>query len=265
MPEIKSEVLVPIAEQKLPAILTASDQATAMMQMIERVATNPAVNVDAMKAIMDMQRQLTKDQAERAFNIALAEMSQEMPRIKKKGKVEYLVDAKGPKDGPKQEAFRHAKWEDIDAGIRPLLVKYGFSLSFTTEPRLGDGGGLTMVGRLSHKDGHFIEGRLAVALDNSGGKNNIQGMGSSSSYGKRYVTCMLLNIITEGEDDDGNKAEVIDEKQAEALKSKIKDTNADVVRFLKLFKVGSVDEIQKRDFDKAVALLATKANSKGAA
>lgn len=240
---------------------SAADQATSMMQMIERVVTNPNVNVEAMKAVLDMNRQLMRDQAERTFNQQMALMATEMPRIKKKGKVEYLVDSKGPKDGPKQEAFKHARWEDIDAGIRPLLVKYGFSLSFTTEPRSGDGGGLTMVGRLSHKDGHFIEGRLAVALDNSGGKNNIQGMGSSSSYGKRYVTCMMLNIITENEDDDGTGAECISTEQAVEIDLKIVEVKADKAAFLKYLKVPDVLSIRAKDYPKAITALKAKAES----
>jgi hypothetical protein len=32
-------------------------------------------------------------------------------------------------------------------------------------------------------------------------------MGSSTSYGKRYTACMLLNIVTQEEDDDGTSAE----------------------------------------------------------
>jgi hypothetical protein len=59
-----------------------------------------------------------------------------------------------------------------------------------------------------------------VALDSSGGKNNIQGMGSSFSYGKRYTTTALLNIVTEGEDDDGARggARFISEVQADELR-----------------------------------------------
>ena len=34
----------------------------------------------------------------------------------------------------------------------------------------------------------------------------MQAIGSSVSYGKRYALCMLLNIATGGEDDDGQKA-----------------------------------------------------------
>ena len=261
-----SKEVTTIEAAKLPA--TATDTATNFLQMIERVATNPTVNVEAMKAILDMQRTLTRDEAERAFNRELAALAGELPRIVKKGKVEYLVDPKGPKDGPKQEAFKFSKYEDIDKAIRPLLIKHGFSLSFTTEPRVGDGGGLVMVGRLSHVQGHFQESRLAVALDNSGGKNNIQGMGSSSSYGKRYVTCMMLNIITEGEDDDANSAEPISIEQAADFDLRLRAISEKALpNFLKWAKVAELSKIQQRDFKKcqvALADMEEKAKKAGA-
>jgi len=47
---------------------------------------------------------------------------------------------------------------------------------------------------------------MTLPLDNSGSKNAVQAVGSSVSYGKRYVMAALLNITTRGEDDDGNAA-----------------------------------------------------------
>lgn len=251
----KQEIVKTESQDKVIAQATPYDQTAAMLQVLKEVALSPNVNVEAIRAMMDMQRQLTKDQAERAFNEALAQMSMDMPRIKKKGKVEYLVD-KTKKDGPKEEAFKFAKYEDIDRAIRPLLVKYGFSLSFTTEPRTVDGGGLTMVGLLSHIQGHGRDARIAVALDSSGGKNNIQGMGSSSSYGKRYVTCLLLNIITEGEDDDGNTSEVISTEQAVDIDQRLRKLGEEYRnRFLKWAAVESPEHISANKYQKTIAAL----------
>lgn len=240
----------------------SADQApTSLISIIAMAVKDPTVTTDKMQGLIDVMERLERRDAEKAFNVALAEMTSVMPRVKKRGKVEYLVD-KNNKNGPKEEAFKHAKIEDIDTAIRPLLVKYGFSLSFTTEPRQGDGGGLTMVGRLSHVLGHFQEARIAVALDNSGGKNNIQGMGSSSSYGKRYVTCMLLNIITEDEDDDGQSADPISIEKAVEIDLLITQVGADKVRFLKFMKVDSVPEIRAKDYKKAIDMLNAKKKAK---
>ena len=260
----KKQELIETPAPQLPA--TAGQQADAMIQIIREVVMAPDANqkVDALRAMLDMQRQLVKDQAERAFNEGMAAMASEMPRIKKSGKVEYLVD-KNKKDGPKEEAFKFARYEDIDAAVRPIMVKHGFSISYSTKPRTSEGGGLVVVGTLSHVQGHFRESEIAVALDNSGGKNNIQGMGSSSSYGKRYVLCNLLNIITEGQDDDGNAAEFITTEQAVEIDLKIVESGADKARFLKWIKAADVQSIPMTKYGKAIAELDRKAKEKAAA
>lgn len=251
----KQEIVAAKPSEKSVIPTTPQEQTAAMLQVLKEVALSPNVNVEAIRAILDMQRQLTKDQAERAFNEALARLSVKLPRVKKTGKVEYLVD-KTKKEGPKEEAFKFARYEDIDRAIRPLLAEEGFSLSFTTEPRTGDGGGLTMVGTLSHVQGHSREARIAVALDASGGKNNIQGMGSSSSYGKRYVTCMLLNIITEGEDDDGGTSEVISTEQAVDIDQRLRALGEEYrKRFLKWAGVESPEQVNGKNYQKTIAAL----------
>ena len=83
--------------------------------------------------------------------------------------------------GQKRKAFKFATYENIDRVIRPYLQAEGFSLSFTTAPRTADGGGAIVSGTLSHKSGHSRSASISVALDSSGGKNNIQAIGSSFS------------------------------------------------------------------------------------
>ena len=152
---------------KLPA--TASQEATAMLAMIKEVALTPGANVEAIRAMLDMQRQLTQDQAERAINEALARLK--LPHVKKNGKIPLPS-----KDGPARDvAF--AKWEDIDTAIRPLLMVEGLSLSFTAPPRTTDGGGANMTGRLSHVQGAFREAQISLPLDTGPGRNNMQAMG----------------------------------------------------------------------------------------
>ena len=100
------------AEQKAvfpPAPVTAAQEATAMLAMIKEVALTPGANIDAIRAMLDMQRELTKDQAERAINEALARLK--LPHVKRSGKIPLPS-----KDGTTRDvAF--ARWEDIDTAI----------------------------------------------------------------------------------------------------------------------------------------------------
>lgn len=187
-----------------------------VLSAIIKASTNPSVDVTKMRELLTLQKDLMAMQAEQQFTESFHRLSVDMPRIKRSGAVEY----KG------KEAFRFATWEAIDAAVRPLLQREGFSLSFDTAPRAGDGGGATVTGTLSHIGGHKRTASITLALDSSGGKNSIQAMGSTFSYGKRYCTTALLNIVTEGEDDDGVRggARFITEEQAERLRGLMKAT-----------------------------------------
>jgi hypothetical protein len=80
-------------------------------------------------------------------------------------------------------------------------------------------GQLEITGTLSHKFGHHESTTMRLPFDDTGSKNNVQAIGSSVSYGKRYVYCMLLNINITEDDDDGNSADPNNslEKQYERL------------------------------------------------
>ena len=85
--------------------------------------------------------------------------------------------------------------------LRPILDEFGFFL--TTDMVLKDGGGAVVTTTLHHIDGHTLEASIPLALDSGPGRNNLQSMGSTKSYGLRYTVEMLLRITRKGEDDDG--------------------------------------------------------------
>jgi hypothetical protein len=55
-----------------------------------------------------------------------------------------------------------------------------------------------------HSAGHREETTLLLPVDTGPGRSTVQAVGSSVTYGKRYVMCALLNITTgDAPDDDG--------------------------------------------------------------
>lgn len=176
--------------------------AEAMQQFIAEAVENPNIDATKLRELLQMAREVRADAAEAQFNQAYIAMRDNMPRVKKSGIIEYPKNKNDP-EGPKQKVANFAKWEDLDEVIRPILRQHGFATSYDTAPRQGDGGGLVVTCILMHTGGHKTRTSIPVPLDTSGGKNNIQGYGSSLSYGKRYATVAALNIIFEGEDDDG--------------------------------------------------------------
>lgn len=217
--------------------------------LISRAATDPNFDVEKMRALLDMQKELVADQAKAQFNEAYARLQLVLPRIKKGGIVEY-------KDKP---AFTYAKWEDIDAAIRPLLNAEGFSLTFDTAPH--QSGGILVTGKLLHSSGHEKTASIGpLPLDTSGGKNNLQGAGSTFAYGCRYTSRMLLNLIYEAEDDDGHRGGLvfITDEQVKRLSDLVMETKSDLNAFLQYMEVAGLPNIVSQDYAKAENALLMK-------
>lgn len=224
----------------------------ALLSNLMQLARDPNIRPEVVGAFIGMQERLEDRQAEREFNAAFVRLQPRLPRIKKDGTLEYPVNKNNP-DGPKRQISKYAKWETIDEVIRPLMTEEGFALAFTTAPRQGDGGGLTVIAILRHEGGHKTETPMPVPLDTSGGKNNLQGYGSTLSYGKRYAATAALNLITEGEDDDGLRGGMrfVTEEQADELRALLKSAGRQEGAFLdRLFSgaVRSVEEIEAGAF-----------------
>lgn len=220
-----------------------------MLAVVARAAADPGVDVAKMEALLRIQRELMADQARAEFNTAFARLSAKLPRVKKNGTVE-LGSGKG--------SYPFAKWEDIDRIIRPMLAEEGFGgLTFESAPRQGDGGGLIVTGTLLHSNGHSRSASIPLPLDSGPGRNNLQAMGSTLSYGKRYAAEMLLNIVREGEDDDGvagGKA-LITAAQVKEVNDLLMAKNGNLDRFCKFMGIEAIPDIEQRHFALAMNAL----------
>jgi hypothetical protein len=235
-------------------IATTEPQQGGMLAVIARAAADPNTDLAKMSALLDMQERIMAKNAEIAFNNALARLAKALSdvRIVRKGSVKY----KNKKTEILEEAFKFAPYEEIDRAIRPIYTAEGFSLSFNAEQR--EGGGAVITATLSHIEGHSRSSSIPLPLDNDGGKTNIQGMGSTISYGKRYTTGMLLNIVTVGEDDDGAGNNAVTLDQAVAIDELLKETGTDKARFLKWAGAEDVPSIKAAKYEEAVKFLNAK-------
>ena len=99
--------------------------------------------------------------------------------------------------------------------------------------------------------------------DTTGGKSNVQAVGSTNSFLRRYVACNIFNIVVVGDDDDGNGG-TIDKDQTKTIVELIKKAKVGP-KFLKYMRAQSVEEagsleaavatIAARDYRKAVSTL----------
>jgi hypothetical protein len=169
--------------------------AAALLRVINRAAADPEIDFDRLDRLLGAYERTLAREAEAKFNAAFAKLQPRLPVLDELGQIE------GP-DGEVQATY--ATWEDTVDAIRPILARCGFSLSFKTGP--ASAGFLTVVGVLRHEGGHKEEAELKLPADTSGGKNPVQAVGSTVTYGQRYVAKMLLNLTSRGDDDDGAAA-----------------------------------------------------------
>jgi hypothetical protein len=207
-----------------------------LLNAIVELARDPSMDVAKLDALMQMQERMERRQAEIAFSRALADLP--AIRVKKNGRVD-LGQGKG--------SYPFARWEDIDLIIGPLLAAQGFRLTFDSQPRQGDGGGLVVAGTLLHRDGHSRSASMPLALDTGPGRNNLQAMGSTLSYGKRYCAEMLLNIVREGDDDDGLKGgqDLLSDEQVAELNREMSSVGFPLQGMLDLLGVVGLPDIRK--------------------
>ena len=66
-------------------------------------------------------------------------------------------------------------------------------LSYSDEPLAS--GGIVIRGRLKHlPSGHYEDSFMPAPLDTAGGKSEVQAVGSTNSFLRRYVLCNIFNI-----------------------------------------------------------------------
>lgn len=225
-----------------------------MIAVIADIASNPDTDVEKMEKMLDIQIRLMDRQAKIDFDQALSGVQSEMPRIQERGEI---------KNKHGQVTSRYMKYEDIDLVIRPLLKKYGFSLMHTREEANGK---MNVTTKLKHEGGHEETVSIPLPYDQVNAlKNAVQAAVSTFSYGKRVNVCSLLNIVAEGEDDDGQRSEAftITDQQSAEIKGRLEalynaGIEVDTQKFLKYMGCSSVDEIPASKYETAVQLLDRK-------
>ena len=184
------EIILP--EPRRQAVVPISNDSN-IMAVISRAAADPTCDIDKLERLMAMHERMQARDAEAEFNAAMAAMQSDIPSIAERGAI--VVNG--------QKRSDYATFEDINDVIKPIMQQHGFAITFKVE---NIAQGLSVTGILMHRAGHRESTTMLLPLDTSGSKNAVQAVGSSTSYGKRYVMSALLNLTTRGEDDDGHAA-----------------------------------------------------------
>lgn len=174
-----------------------ANRTTALISVIERLATNQATDVDKLQKMIELQERLLDRQAQDEFRISMSEAQSEMRSVAK--------DAYNP-----QTRSRFASHEALDDALRPVYTKYGFSQSFdTADSPLPEH--VRVVCEVSHRGGFTRPYHIDIPADGKGAKGGdvmtkTHATVSAVSYGMRTLNRMVWNVATGEGDDDGNRA-----------------------------------------------------------
>lgn len=176
-------------------------QAQNMLAMIAEAARDPTVDAQKMVTLADLALKLKSSEQQEQFNRDKVAALIEMPFISRRGQI--VIPGKDGK--PDRVQSRFAKFEDIMRVVKPILASHNLAIDFKVGH--SDKGMVLVTPVLSHRNGTTEAGeQMAFPIDTSGSKNNTQGVGSASSYGKRQSAKAMLNIVEVDEDDDGQGA-----------------------------------------------------------
>jgi hypothetical protein len=225
------------------------DQPTGMVAMMERLALNPELPVDKLEKLLDMQIRVRAIEAEQSYSAAMARVQQKLPVVLKDA---FNDQTKSP----------YATVSAIAAAIKPIYTAEGFSISFS-EAATDKPDHIRVRGTVRHRDGHKDETPYAdVAIDKTGLKGNdnktlTHAEGSSFTYGRRYLTCLIFDVST-GVDSDGNGvggADRISDDDALRLDERIREVGTPRPVFLRWLGVEALDQVRAKDLQRAFAQL----------
>ncbi len=224
-----------------------------MVSMIERIAMDPQSDLSKLERMLEMKEKVDAQHAKAAFDAAFSRASAEFPEIPLRGE-------------NKHQKTRYALLKDILSGVRPILSKHGLALSFATEV---DESFVTVTAELSHEGGHSKRNSIPLPRDTGAGRNAVQAVGSSQTYGQRYTAQAILGLsLGEDTEDDGagaGNAERITEEQFAALRDLIEKAEADEARLTAHFKIDHLREMPAAKYGEADAMLRKKIAMKGGA
>ena len=188
---------MPTSQQiELPGI-PAPEQSLAITPMSLMQMALETGKADQLQILQDMYFKDMARKAEISFNLAMNAVQAEVGRI-------------APNLTNPQTRSKYASYDKLDAVLRPLYTRHGFSLSFSDEdsPKPEH---IRIICYVSHLEGHTRIYRKDMPVVTTGIKGNemmtpTHATGSADSYAKRYLVKDIFNIAIGEEDDDGNGA-----------------------------------------------------------
>ncbi len=227
--------------------------APSLLEVVQQIVGGGALDMSKMEVVermLAMQERIIADQRKEAFFNDLAACQAEMPQIHKAAQGKHN---------------KYASYEAIDKIIRPIIRKYGFAERCSQSGIPDDKGRALFVYTVSkgaHSESSERWFTVDAAAKNSSGvaiRSALQDDGATTSFAKRYLRNLFFNVVTTGEDVDGEPNKPISHDQELNILAMISDySDAQKSRFLAVFAIQTVADLLAVDHDKAMRMLNTR-------
>ena len=202
---MKKISIIPQDDAPVTMPIPQTTSANQLLAVLSRMMADPSVDIERIERGAALyERALARD-AETAFNGAMAAAQGEMRHIS--------ADASNS-----QTKSKYATYAALDAKVRPIYSKHGFSISFDTAE--GAPEGCIRIVCFVALGGHSRTYHIDMPADGKGAKGGdvmtkTHATGAGVTYGRRYLLGMIFNLVI-GEDNDGNDASAEAAKEAAA-------------------------------------------------
>lgn len=240
---------------ELPAHMQPQATQLSPMQMAYQLVSKGA-DFAAVREMLEYNRTLEAEAAERAFNDAMAAAQKDMGVV-------------ATNMSNSQTRSRYADYAQLDRALRPIYTKHGFALSFND----GDGAPEGWVRIVCHvtNSGHTRTYHKDMPADGKGAKGNdvmtkTHAVGAAQSYAMRYLLRMIFNVAVGEGDTDGNMpvetGEVVSDAQRDNLLNLITEVGGGVDVFCRYFKIQSVGDLPASHYQRAIRAVEAKRKQK---
>ncbi|CDO48600.1 ERF family protein [Bartonella tribocorum] len=222
---------------------------TAMELILERALEND-VNLDRLKSLLELREKEIERQERKNFVRDLSTMQMEYQKIHKNATNTHTNS-------------QYATLDKYLDAIKDSLSKYRFSLFSRIKEQ--NSNAITVEMTLKHISGNEISTQGTFPFDTTGSKNNVQAVGSTITYARRYLLGMLLNIVSEDDDTDGNPPiKKAFPQQINEIRRLIVQTQSEEAKVLDYVKVENLADMSEGQAQIVLHLLKDKQNKQKA-
>lgn len=173
--------------------LALASPAPATPMSLIQLAVSQNADIDKLEKLMELQMRWEANEAKKAYVSAMNLFKSELPTILKNRHVKFPT-SKGTTE------YDHATIDQVCDALIPAMSKYGLHHRWIVDQQNGR---IKVTCIITHVQGHSEQTSMEAGPDDSGGKNAIQAISSSTTYLERYTFLAATGTAAKGTDSDG--------------------------------------------------------------